>query len=216
MVITSGMGQIYPPVNYYKLYEKLAVACDDLYFDIATTDADATALNIYRQIKPNTKFWLTETGVGALDHNKPTHEDQFRAWMWTSLAHGADGHMVFRWRTCLSGHEQELQGILEHSGKPRHRYDAAKNSFLEMASLRKKFSALALPVAEVAMILDYETLWAYGAARIGKDIDYNDFFTRIHREFCRRDILPPGRDQKNIRWSFCLQPSLSQKRWRLI
>ncbi len=203
IVTTNGMGPIFSPMDYYKLYEKLDVACDDLYFDISTMDADAMAMNVFRQVKPNKKFWLTETGSGALDHNKPPHKDQFRAWAWSSFAHGADAHMVFRWRTCLSGHEQELQGIIEHSGKPRHRYEAVKKCFLEFASLREKLSSLPLPVAPVAIIQDYETLWAYEASRIGRDVDYFGLVTRIHKEFYRRnilvDLIPVGRDLKKYK-----------------
>ncbi len=209
-VTTNGMGPIFSPIDYYRLFETLDVACDDLYFDIATMENSALAMNLYRQIKPDTRYWLTETGSGALDHNKPPHPDQFRAWAWSSFAHGADAHVVFRWRTCLSGQEQELQGILEHSGKPRHRYAAVKRCFLELASFRDRYRELPLPKAAVAIIQDYQTLWGYESSRIGKDIDYPGTIYRLHKEFYRRnilvDILPPGRTLS--RYKLVVLPSL--------
>ncbi|HCE46675.1 MAG TPA: hypothetical protein DET40_24265 [Lentisphaeria bacterium] len=209
-VTTNGMGPIFTPINYYKLYEKLDVACNDLYFDTTTMDNDALALDVFRQLKPNSRHWLTETGSGALDHNKPSHKDQFRAWAWSSFAHGAEAFMVFRWRTCLSGQEQELQGILEHSGKPRHRFESVKKCFQEIISIREIINPLPLPEAQVAIIQDYETLWGYDSARIGKDIEYINLIGRLHREFYRRniltDIIPPGRDLN--KYKLIVLPSL--------
>lgn len=210
LVTTNGMGPIFSPINYYRLFDFLDVACDDLYFDIATMDANAAAMNIYRQIKPNQRYWITETGSGALDHGKPPHPDQFRAWAWSSWAHGADAHFIFRWRTCLSGQEQELQGILEHSGKPRHRYDAVKRCFTEITALREELADLPLPQAPVAILQDYESMWGYEAARIGRDVDYQGLIYRLHRQLYDRsimaDIIPPERDLSG--YQLVILPSL--------
>ncbi len=198
LVTTNGMGPIYPFIDSYELFRDLDVACDDLYFDIATMDANTAGMNIYRSIKPGGRYWATETGSGALDHGKPPHKDQFRAWAWSSFAHGADAHFVFRWRSCLSGQEQELQGILEHSGKPRHRYRAVRDCFRELASLRNRFKDLPLPKADVAIVNDYQTLWGYDSSRIGKEIDYLGLIYETHKALYQRniqeDIVPPGTD----------------------
>jgi len=69
---------------------------------------------------------------------KPSHKAQFRAWLWSAYAHGADAYVVFRWRTCLFGYEQELEGLLEHSGHPSHRYQKAKAAFNEIIELLHK------------------------------------------------------------------------------
>jgi beta-galactosidase len=198
MVATNGMGPLFTPVDYYKLFDELDVACDDLYFDIATMDANAAAMNVYRGLKPGRRYWITETGSGALDHNKPPTAAQFRAWAWSNWAHGGDAHFVFRWRTCLSGHEQELQGILEHSGAPRHRYRAVQECFREIAGLRERLKDLPLPQAPVALLFDYDTAWAYEASRVGRDVDYPGSIYRLHAKLYERnilaDILPPDRD----------------------
>lgn len=198
IVTTNGMGPIFQPIDYYKLFSELDVACDDLYFDIATMDADVAAMNVFRSIKPGQRYWITETGSGALDHGKPPHKDQFRAWAWSSWAHGADAHFIFRWRTCLSGHEQELQGILEHSGKPRHRYAAVQACFQEIKGLRAELADLPLPEAKVAIVQDYDVLWGYESSRIGRDVDYIGTILRLHNELYDRnvlaDVIPPDRD----------------------
>ncbi len=197
-VSTNGMGPIFSPMDYYKLFAFLDVACDDLYFDIATMDHNVLAMNVFRNIKPGRRYWVTETGAGALDHNRPPQAEQFRAWAWSSLAHGGDAHFVFRWRTCLSGQEQELQGMLEHSGRPRHRYQAVKACFTEIEGLREELADLPLPEAPVALVQDYNVLWGYEASRVGADVNYPGLIGRLHREFYDRhvavDVIPPERD----------------------
>jgi len=189
MVTTNGMGPIYSHIDYYKLFAYLDVACDDLYFDIGTMDANVCAMNIFRSIKPGKRFWVTETGSGALDHNKPPHPLQFRAWAWSSLAHGAEAHMIFRWRTCLSGQEQELQGILEHSGQPRQRYKAVQNCFLELRKHWENLQDLPPPDAPVAIVQDYDTLWGYEASRIGSSVKYTGLVYDVHKALWRRNIV---------------------------
>lgn len=188
IVTTNGMGPIYWPLDYYKLYEGLDVACDDLYFDATTMAGNTCALDVFRNIKQNRPFWLTETGVGALDHNKPPHPDQFRAWMWASFARGAEAYMIFRWRTCPSGQEQELQGILEHSGAPRHRYNTVKRAFTEAIALAPQLADLPLPKAQVAIILDYESLWSYIASRVNRSIQFERHVLQLHAWFYERGI----------------------------
>jgi beta-galactosidase len=210
LVTTNGMGPIFSPIDYYQLFEDLDVACDDLYFDIATMDANAAAMNVFRAIKPGRPYWITETGSGALDHNRPPHKDQFRAWAWSSWMHGAEAHVVFRWRTALSGQEQELQGILEHSGAPRHRYQAVKDCFTEFARLRETLQDAPLPRAEVAIVQDYQVLWAYQASRMGQPVNYLGLVYDLHRKLYDRhvlaDIIPPARDLSG--YKLIILPSL--------
>jgi len=205
LVTTNGMGPIYTPIDYHSLFADLDVACDDLYFDIATMDASALAMNIFRSIKPGRRYWLAETGAGALDHMRPPRAAQFNAWAWSSFAHGADAHLVFRWRTCLSGQEQELQGILEHSGAPRHRYQAVKECFNGIIRARDKFGLgeLPLPEAPVAILLDYDSLWAYEASRMNGPVSPVQLIIELHQELYRRgviaDFVPADRDLSGYR-----------------
>ncbi|HEY3329003.1 MAG TPA: beta-galactosidase [Capsulimonadaceae bacterium] len=188
IVTTNCMGPIYWPIDYYKLYADLDVACDDLYFDATTMAGNTCALDVFRNLKPKSAFWLTETGVGALDHNKPPHPDQFRAWMWSSFARGCEAYMIFRWRTCPSGQEQELQGMLEHSGQPRHRYNTVKRAFNEAISLAPKLADLPLPTAKVAIVSDYESLWSYISSRVNKSINYERHVLQLHAWFYESGI----------------------------
>jgi beta-galactosidase len=54
-------------------------------------------------------------------HQTPT-PGQMRLWAYQSIAHGADGILHFRWRTCRFGAEIYWNGIIDHDNIPRRRY----------------------------------------------------------------------------------------------
>ncbi|MDQ8192905.1 beta-galactosidase [Coraliomargarita sp. SDUM461004] len=61
---------------------------------------------------------------GQLDFLQPTPEPgRMRLWAYQSIAHGADGMLHFRWRTCRYGAELHWHGILDHDNVPRRRFE---------------------------------------------------------------------------------------------
>lgn len=107
-------------------------------------------------------FWVMEmsagpAGWGSFGRNpRPGEMDLISL---HQVAHGADGLVWFRWRTCTAGREQYWHGLLGHDGQPQRRYR-------EAAATAKRFHKLAPYLAgttvksEVAMIYDYDSLWA--------------------------------------------------------
>jgi beta-galactosidase len=188
LVTTNGMGMpIYTEMDHWRLFgDELDVACDDAYFDIAPMANGAAAHDMFRSYKPGKGHWITETGSGALDHGKPPTAAQFRAWLWCGIAHGADAWMIFRWRTCLSGQEQELQGILEHCGHPGKRFQAVKSAFQEVRALMPRLQALPQPAAPVAILHDCDSHWLYQAARVGWDVDADPM--PVYRQLWSRGV----------------------------
>lgn len=63
---------------------------------------------------------------------------EMRLWSYQSLAHGADGVMHFRWRTCRFGAEEYWCGILDHDSVRRRRYAEAQQEGAEFAALGEK------------------------------------------------------------------------------
>ena len=198
LVVTNGMGPIFGAINYYEMFDFLDRACDDLYFDIATMDGNAMAMDIYRNYKPGTPYWITETGSGALSADKVPAPGQLRAWGFSALARGSEAHCIFRWRTALSGQEQELQGVLEYSGRPRRRYAAVQKLFGEFAALAPRVEAMPLPQAEVALIHDYQTLWGYDSSRINEHVKYHQRVQFIYKALydanVMTDVISPTRE----------------------
>jgi len=198
LIGTNMMGPIYLPINYYKMAELFDYVADDLYFDIGDMASDALAMDVFRVMAPGKPFWITETGSGALSHHKGPYPKQIRAWAFSALARGSEAHMFFRWRTCLAGQEQDLQGIIETSGRPHRRFQAVKALFSELADLEKTLKPMPLPAAAVAMVNNYDVHWAYDTTRINQgvlDIPHN---CQVHKQFFDRnvmvDVIPPDRD----------------------
>lgn len=187
IVSTNHNSAVLADMDYYKVFDQMDIAFKDIYFDVFNMETNSLIMQQFRSFKQK-PYWVIETGVGALDYNRPPKDGQFRAWMYSSFANGGDAHLVFRWRSCLSGQEQELQGILEHSGRPGHRYKAVKEAFSEIKELSAKMGELPLPKADVAMILDYNVKWAYDASVVGKHIKYEDFCCELYDNLYRLNV----------------------------
>lgn len=198
VITTNFNGCMFTWLDYYKIFAEMDVACKDLYFDIGTMDVNVLSMNQFRSFKPGKAYWIAETGSGALDFARPPQKDQLKAWMWSCFAHGSEAHMMFRWRTCLSGQEQELQGIIEHSGYSGQRYQAVKEIFLDMSTFCEEQGDLPLPQAETAIVHDYNVQWGYASSSVGGFMNYEEIFGRLHKELYDRnvlaDIVPTDRD----------------------
>jgi beta-galactosidase len=108
----------------------------------AATPADGAAataarLDMARSFAGNIIVPEQQSGPGGQKsylHDNP-RPGQMRLWSYQSLAHGADGIMHFRWRTCRFGAEEYWCGILDHDDVPRRRYREAQQEGREFAAL---------------------------------------------------------------------------------
>jgi len=188
VVSTNLNGCVFTSLDYNKIYSTMDITMKDLYFDISTMDTNVMIMDQFRSYKPGKKFWITETGAGMCGIGRPSHKDQFKAWMWSSYAHGADAYVVFRWRTCLSGQEQDLEGMLEHSGHPGHRYKKIKAAFHEMREISAVLGDMPLPTPQIAIVHDYDVMWGYQSNSTSKEIDYEKNFGRLYQELYRKQL----------------------------
>ncbi|HOF88509.1 MAG TPA: beta-galactosidase, partial [Armatimonadota bacterium] len=188
LITTNGMGPLFEPINYYDLYAMLDRAAADQYFDIADMSGDALACDAFRSYLPTAPWWMTETGSGALSNDKVPEAGQLRAWAYSALARGCEMWCFFRWRTALSGQEQELQGVLEHSGLPRRRYAAVQALFRELETVGPRFADLPPVRPNVGLVFDYTADWAYRSARVGDKVRYKQHVEEIYRAFYDRNI----------------------------
>ena len=196
VISTNLNGDVFTDLDFYKVFATMDIAMKDMYFDICTMDTNAMILDQFRSFKPGKPFWITETGAGMCGIGRPSHRDQFKAWMWSSYAHGADAYVVFRWRTCLSGQEQELEGLLEHSGHAGHRYRKAQEAFHQMHRIAPLLGDLPPLTSPIAMVHDYDVMWAYQSNCIQKVVNYGENFARLYRELYRKhlsaDVIAPS------------------------
>ncbi|WP_075078055.1 beta-galactosidase [Terrimicrobium sacchariphilum] len=78
---------------------------------------------------------------------------QMRLWAWQAVAHGADGILHFRWRTCRYGAEMYWNGVLDHDNIPRRRYDEFAREGGEFARLGDSILGTTLSV-KVGVLLE--------------------------------------------------------------
>lgn len=64
-------------------------------------------------------------GQAPYFHDTP-EPGEVRRMAYTSIAHGADSLLFFRWRTARFGAEEYWCGVLDHDNVPRRRYDEVK------------------------------------------------------------------------------------------
>ncbi|WP_435159184.1 beta-galactosidase [Haladaptatus sp. DFWS20] len=163
--------------------------------ELRAGDPDEVGMNhdIYRGAKRE-PFWVMEQQPG--DVNWPPHAPQpadgaMRLWAHHAVAHGADAVLYFRWRRCLEGQEQYHAGLLEADGSPDRGYHEAVEVAEELFDLD--------PVdAPVAVLHDYENLWATDIQPHSPDWDYwahlRAYYSAIRRHGVQADIVHPDTD----------------------
>jgi beta-galactosidase len=93
-----------------------------------------------------------------------------RLWTWHALASGAEAVLFFRWRAGLFAQEQFHSGLLHHDASPAvglTDLETMKDERLRMSEI-----ALAPHKAQIAFLLDYDSLWAMQLQPHNPDFDY--------------------------------------------
>ncbi|MHB0857001.1 MAG: beta-galactosidase [Anaerolineae bacterium] len=98
-------------------------------------------------------------------HDTP-RPGEMRLWSYQSIAHGADGILHFRWRTCRFGAEEYWCGILDHDAVPRRRYTEAKLEGAEFAALSPHLLGTHVRM-DAAILLDVDQDDAHKALPFG-------------------------------------------------
>jgi beta-galactosidase len=109
-----------------------------------------------------------------------------RLWAWQAVAHGADGVLHFRWRTCRFGAEMYWNGILDHDNIPRRRYEEFS---LEGAEFQKIGPQLlgTVPLIETAILVEQDQDEAHHTMPMGQSAPWEQR-EHIYRELCKRHL----------------------------
>ena len=179
-------------VDHFKGFAGLDRVGGDIY--LGEGYSLANCVDRHRSYKPATPFWITETEVGGEGWKGLPHDEHFRPRLWSFFARGVDMSLVFLWRPFLAGQEQNLLGILEHSGKAGMRYQVVRRAFLEMQALAPHLQNLPLPVAKVAMLVDYDSVWTIAGGRLAENSASIAVGELLFRRQLVTDFIPPDRD----------------------
>ena len=182
--VTHNFMGLFNNLNYYDLAEDLDHVSWDNYPIWGKPEipyGSAMAADMMRGLKRK-NFWIMEQtagpgGWGTFGRNPRPGE--IRKVAYQQLAHGADGQIWFRWRTCTAGREQYWHGILGHDGKPLRRYREAARVAREYHKLANDLKGTTIKT-KVAMIYDYESQWAL---RIQPAFVENNPHVAMHRYY---------------------------------
>ena len=162
--VTHNFMGLFPELDYYDLAADLDHVSWDNYPVWGKPEMPygaAAGADLMRGLKKR-NFWIMEQtagpgGWGAYGRNPRPGE--IRKIAFQQVAHGADGMVWFRWRTCPAGREQYWHGLLGHDGKGLRRYREAAATAADLHKLSAALEGTTVK-AEVAIIHDYDSLWA--------------------------------------------------------
>jgi beta-galactosidase len=200
------MGFGFDCLNYFDLVRELDLVSWDNYpctqwGTEAAHDPSLTALNhaAMRGLKQK-NFWVMEqqAGPGGWEMLGPMpRPGQLRLWAYQSIAHGADGVVFFRWRTSRFGIEQFWHGLLDYSANPSRRYQEIKRMGEELKAVGDHIAGSTVK-SQVAMILSYESRFAFQVQPNNPHFSYAEHFQQIYRPFFQRhisiDVVSPETD----------------------
>lgn len=140
-------------IDYWKFSECLDFLGVDVYPGFAVekpTDYWWAAVKNEEARSASGSYIIPEQQAGAGGQSPYLHSTpdpgQMRLWAWQAVAHGADGILHFRWRTCRFGAEIYWNGVLDHDNVPRRRYRELGQEGAEFARLGGKILGTALSV----------------------------------------------------------------------
>jgi beta-galactosidase len=217
-VTHNFMGFHFDGIDYFDLARTLDLVAWDNYLRTAwRLDRDvkpapsALAHDTMRGLKGQ-NFWLMEqqSGCGGWQEvGGIPRPGEMRLWTYQAIAHGADAIVYFRWRTARFGTEQYWHGVLDHHGQPRRRYQELQITGAELGRVGEQILG-AESRSQVAMVLSYDTRFAFQTQPNHNGFNYSEFFgsyyAALHRRNVGVDIVPPKADLSQYR--LVLAPAL--------
>ncbi len=144
------------------------------------------------------RWWVMEQQPGGVNWgawNPLPAPGAVRLWTFEAFAAGAEVVSYFPWRQAPFAQEQMHEALLLANGEPNEAYHVAAEVARELAMLDAQ---VATPHAEVAMVFDYESAWAWSIEPHGRDFSYLElelaFYRGLRRAGVSIDVVPPTPD----------------------
>jgi beta-galactosidase len=190
------MGFGYNQLDYYDNTEDLDFVSWDNYMRMqwnmqAAVDPSRAALSAdtMRGLKKQ-NFWVMEqqSGGGGWEIVAvPPKPGELRLWAFQTIAHGADGILYFRWRTCRTGTEQYWQGVLEHHGIPGRRYTETAQMGSELRKIGEIIKGSTLK-PKVGIMQSYDSRFAFQVQPNNPRFQYEGHIQDIYRGFYSENV----------------------------
>ena len=157
-------------------------------------DFQAFHHDLYRAVGRG-RWWIMEQQPGPVNwapYNPDPLPGMARLWAWEAFAHGAEAVCYFRWRQAPFAQEQMHAGLSAPRQRPRPglwRGGTGRPRTGRDAGCRHRAGA------DVALIFDYASDWAWEIQPQGRDFSYFRLVFHIYKGLRRLglnvDILPP-------------------------
>jgi beta-galactosidase len=172
-------------------------------------DNQAFHHDLYRAVGRG-RWWIMEQQPGPVNwapYNPAPLPGMARLWAWEAFAHGAETVCYFRWRQAPFAQEQMHAGLLRTDSADAPSLAEALQVSKEITELPEVGTAR----ANVALVFDYESAWAWEAQPQGADFDQFRLTFSAYRA-CRRaglniDIVPPNITDLS-KYKFILAPGI--------
>ncbi len=162
-------------------------------------DFQAFHHDLYRAVGRG-KWWVMEQQPGPVNwapYNPKPLAGMVRLWTWEAIAHGADVVSYFRWRQAPFAQEQMHSGLQRPDGGPAD----CHNDIFKTAMEIKKLGPVQTKQADVALVFDYASAWAWDTQPQSQDFNYfrlvYEAYSGLRRLGLSVDILPA--DTENFR-----------------
>ncbi len=146
-------------------------------------DFQAFHHDLYRATSAG-RWWVMEQQPGPVnwaDHNPVPRKGMIRLWTWEAFAHGAEVVSYFRWRQAPFAQEQMHAGLLRPDGVETEAFFEAKSVVEEMQRIETQTTG----TADVALVLDYTSSWAWETQPQGREFDYFELIFDHYRALRR-------------------------------
>jgi beta-galactosidase len=167
------------------------------YFRVGHPDFQGFHHDLYRACGRG-RWWVMEQQPGPVNWapwNPAPAPGAIRLWAWEAFAAGAETVTYFRWRQAPFAQEQMHEALLLPNSEPNEAYHAVSQVAQELTSLSADVQTSR---ADVALVFDYESEWAWKIQPQGKDFSYFSlvmaFYTALRRHGISLDIIPPSED----------------------
>jgi beta-galactosidase len=158
-------------------------------------DFQAFHHDLYRATS-NGRWWVMEQQPGPVNwapHNPAPRNGMVRLWSWEAFAHGAETVSYFRWRQAPFAQEQMHAGLLRPDSVEAQGFHEAAQVACELGALDNELGAAA-GRADVAIVFDYPSAWAWEIQPQGREFDYFrlvfEFYRTMRRLGLSIDFVP--------------------------
>ena len=164
-----------------------------------TGHPDLISLNhdIYHGLKNGKDFWVMEQQCGHANwaqYNPLPADNAVALWTAQAWAHGASAVVYFRWRAAHMAQEIMHSGLLRQDGTPDRGFEDIEQLDISPFSLIDDTTHK----ADVVLLHDYQSLWAYNHQPHHQDLSYWHQFALFYSAFRRLGVNVDIRHPKDV------------------